>query len=185
MRRSHEEIAVPLDEDLPLVSEALVPHELARFRQHLAPAWVEEALLATGTATLRRRRLPAEQVVWLVIGMALLRNESIDRVVAHLDLAMPVADGSRVARSAISQSRARLGSSPLEHLFAVTAAVWNGALEDVARWRGLSVHAVDGSTLRVPDSPENWTAFGGQPGNATRPARRRGSSCPSSGSQAV
>jgi len=29
--------------------------------------------------------LPADQVVWMVIGMALMRNESIDRVVAMLD----------------------------------------------------------------------------------------------------
>jgi hypothetical protein len=168
LRRSHEETAVPLDDDLLLTSEAFVPHELARFRQHLAPAWVEESLLATGKASVRRRRLPAEQVVWLVIGMALLRNESIERVVAWLDLAMPVDDGSSVARSAITQARARVGPAPLEHLFAVTSAVWSDARNDAHRWRGLSVYAVDGSTLRVPDSRENWAAFGGQPATTTR-----------------
>ena len=41
------------------------------FRRHLDPRWIEEALATTGTATVRKRRLPAEQVVWLVIGMAL------------------------------------------------------------------------------------------------------------------
>jgi hypothetical protein len=30
---------------------------------------IEEALLTTGTATLRRRRLPAEQTVWLIVGL--------------------------------------------------------------------------------------------------------------------
>ena len=157
-----------LEASLELVSEEFVPHELARFRQHLAPGWVEESLLATGTATVRHRRLPSEQVVWLVIGMALLRNESIERVVASLDLAMPVADGSSVARSAITQARTRVGSAPLEHLFAVTSAAWAEAGDDAHRWRGLSVYAVDGSTLRVPDSRENWAAFGGQTGSATR-----------------
>ena len=158
-----------LDDALALVPEAFVPHELERFRQHLAPAWVEESLLATGTATVRRRRLPAEQVVWLVIGMALLRNESIERVVTWLDLAMPGPDGRGVARSAITQARARIGAAPLEHLFAVTAATWGAVPDDPAtRWRSLSVYAVDGSTLRVPDSRENWTAFGGQAGSATR-----------------
>ena len=48
------------------------PPELDAFRKHLPREWIEEALRATGTATLRRRRLPAEQVVWLVLGMALL-----------------------------------------------------------------------------------------------------------------
>jgi len=28
------------------------------------------------------------------------------------------------------------------------------------RWRGLAVYGVDGTTLRVPDTPENEAAFG-------------------------
>ena len=55
--------------------------------------------LTTGTATLRKRRLPAEQVVWLVIGMALLRDRPIAEVVRQLDLAMPSADGRRTVAS--------------------------------------------------------------------------------------
>ena len=53
----------------------VVPEAVDRFRDHIDPVWVEEALAATGTATVRRRRLPADQVLWLVVGMALLRNE--------------------------------------------------------------------------------------------------------------
>ena len=36
-----------------------------RLKASIDPRWVEAALEATGTATLRKRRLPAEQVVWL------------------------------------------------------------------------------------------------------------------------
>src|SRR5437868_3957950 len=36
--------------------------------KHVNPAWVEEALAATGTATIRRRRLPADRTVWLMLG---------------------------------------------------------------------------------------------------------------------
>jgi hypothetical protein len=35
--------------------------------RRLDPCWIDEALEATGTATLRRRRLPAERVVWLAL----------------------------------------------------------------------------------------------------------------------
>ena len=77
-----------LGQALDVVRE-LVPGELGHFQQHIDDEWIAEALASTGTATLRRRRLPAEQVVWLVIGMALMRNESIDRVVDFLDLALP------------------------------------------------------------------------------------------------
>ena len=50
-----------------------VPEDFENFRRHIEAGWLEEALDATGTATIRKRRLPAEQVVWLVIGMALFR----------------------------------------------------------------------------------------------------------------
>lgn len=40
-------------------------------------SWIEQALQATGKASIRRRRLPAEHVVWLVIGLALFRNQPI------------------------------------------------------------------------------------------------------------
>ena len=135
------------------------------FRKHLDPVWIEEALATTGTATLRRRRLPAEQVIWLVVGMALVRDRSIADVVRHLDLAMPSNDGQRtVASSAITQARARLGSEPLEWLFERTASEWAHRSANDDRWRGLALYGLDGTTLRVPDSDENRDYFGGQNG---------------------
>jgi Insertion element 4 transposase N-terminal/Transposase DDE domain len=134
----------------------------ALFAQSLDPAWVEQALMATGTATIRRRKLPAEYVVWLVIGMAMLRDRSIAEVVRHLDLVMPTPTGKRqhVSGSAVVQARDRLGAEPLAWLFHTTAAVWASASAEEHRWRGLAVLGVDGSTLRVPDTPENDAHFG-------------------------
>ncbi len=102
---------------------ALTPETFCDVRRHIDPQWVEEALRATGTATVRKRRLPAEQVVWLVIAMALFRNRSIAEVVAKLDLALP-GRSSTVAPSAIPQARSRLGAEPLEWLFARCAQEW-------------------------------------------------------------
>jgi hypothetical protein len=157
-----------LEQALALVPETIVPADIERFRQHIDPVFVEEALAATGKATVRRRRLPAEQVLWLVVGMALMRNESLERVVMWLNLALPAERGRHVAKSAITQARQRLGEDPVAYLFVVTAATW--AVESAAQhgWRGLSLFGLDGSTLRVPDSPENWKTFGGQPGNGLR-----------------
>jgi hypothetical protein len=159
---------VPLVADLETTLDAIVPADLSRFRQRIDPRWIEEALAATGTASVRRRRLPADQVVWLVVGMALLRNESIDRVVAMLDLALPSDSGADAAKSAIAQSRRRLGEEPLEYLFATLADRWARGSAARHRWRGLELYGIDGSTLRVPDSAENWSAFGGQRGNGAR-----------------
>ena len=147
----------------------VVPGELKRFQAHIDPVWIEEALEATGTATVRRRRLPADQVVWLVLGMGLLRDDAIERVVDSLDLALPGASGL-VAKSAISQARQRLGDEPLAYLFATTAAAWSGKSADRNRWRGLALYGADGTTLRVADTPENREEFGGQSAGGERGA---------------
>jgi hypothetical protein len=63
--------AMSLAEDLIDVATAVAPAQFESFQKHLDPAWIAESLQVTGTATIRRRRLPAEQVVWLVIGMVL------------------------------------------------------------------------------------------------------------------
>ena len=50
---------------------------LDTFANSLDAALVTQALEATGTASVRRRKLPAERAVWLMLGMALLRDRSI------------------------------------------------------------------------------------------------------------
>src|SRR5512139_2767583 len=104
MCRSRREVGLLLDDAFTLVPQTLVPTDLTQFRSHVDPLWIEQALEITGTATIRKRRLPAEQVVWLVIGMALLRNQSIERVAAMLDLALPSTTGDLVAKSALAQA---------------------------------------------------------------------------------
>jgi hypothetical protein len=150
------------------VAEVAPPPALARFRQDLDPAWIDGALAATGTATLRRRRLPAEQVIWLVLGMALYRDRSIVEVAAALDLALPGARGPTAAPSAVSQARARLGPEPLAWLFARCGAHWAHASAAEHRWRGLALYGVDGTTLRVADSAANRAHFGTQTAGARR-----------------
>lgn len=156
-----------LHDALAVVPEFL-PGDFEQFQRHLSVEWVEDAVAATGTATIRRRRLPAEQTIWLIIGMALMRNESIERVATLLNVALPAKTGNLAARSALTQARQRLGSEPLEYLFSRSAEVWGTRSADEHRWRGLALYAIDGSTLRVADSPENWMEFGGSVGNGKR-----------------
>ena len=147
------------------------PETFELFSKHLDSEWIQRALQNTGTATVRRRKLPAEYVVWIAIGMGLFRDRSIQEVVRHLDLVVPDGDSAKnrrgVTGSAVAQARNRLGSEPLAELFGQTAALWAGTSADEDRWRGLSVYGVDGSMLRIADTPENEAAFG-------RPASSRG-----------
>jgi hypothetical protein len=135
------------------------PPDLEDFRKRIPPEWVEQALELTGTATVRRRRLPVEQVLWVVLGMALFRNRPMEDVVSKLDLALP--GRGTIARSSISQARERVGSKPLKWLFERCGKKW---AHDSARsylWRGLSLYGIDGTTARVPNTDENRDEFGG------------------------
>jgi len=159
---------VNLDDALHVVAAFSVGDRLDGLKQHLDPAWIEEALAASGTVTLRRRRLPAEQVIWMVIGMGLMRNVPIEHVVDKLELALPDRKDTLIAKSAISKARRRVGEDPLAYLFAATAAEWATRAADNDRWRGLALYGLDGTTMRVADSPENRKAFGAPNAGAGR-----------------
>jgi hypothetical protein len=136
--------------------------DLSALSRSLDAAWISQALAVTGKASIRRRKLPAEQVVWLVIALALYRHQSIPEVVAHLDLALPDEVNPEIAKSALTQARQRLGQAPLAQLFAMSSACWDERHQGGRAWRGLARYAVDGSTLRTSDSEENRAHFGAQ-----------------------
>jgi hypothetical protein len=141
------------------------PASFEQFSAAIDPQWIAAALVATDTASVRRRKLPAEHVVWLVIGMGLFHDRSIAEVVHHLDLVLPPRRGARgrVTNAAIVHARDQLGAAPLAALFQQTATVWTTAAASTERWRGLAVYGLDGTTLRVADTPENVMAFGRPP----------------------
>jgi len=55
-RRNADQIVAQAVQSAALVA----PEQFDRFRQHIDPVWVEEAVVATGFASIRRRRLPAD-----------------------------------------------------------------------------------------------------------------------------
>ncbi len=131
--------------------------------QAIEPEWIEESLLATGKASIRNRRLPAQQAIWLVIWMGLIRNKSIKEVCSTMDIALQPDtknEWSRVAPSVLTDCRRRLSDSPMSYLFKTTLESWKtkalGAQSDI----GLHVLAVDGTTFRCQDSQENAEEFG-------------------------
>ncbi|MES1146761.1 MAG: IS4 family transposase, partial [Solimonas sp.] len=148
------------EKSLASVASFAKPEQFEDLRRNIDVDWIEQALQATGTATIRRRRLPAEQVVWLVIRMGLFRNRSIHDVVSKLDLAQP-GEKPTVVPSAVADARSRLGAEPMEWLFTRCADEWAHKSARANAWRGLAIYGVDGSTLRVPDSDDNRRAFGG------------------------
>ena len=115
---------------------------LDTFRASIDPEWIDEALAAAGVVTMRRRRLPAEQVIWLVLGMALLRDRPIAEVASKLELALPKRNGeTAIAPSSIVQARQRVGEEPLRWLFERCSNKWALESAQANTWRGLSLFA--------------------------------------------
>ena len=151
-----------LSDALPLVIELPKTPDWGRLGEHLPYEWVEAALVASGKASIRQRRLPAQQVVWLVIALALYRQKSVKEIVDSLDLAMPELADRCITSSATTQARQRLGADPLRWLFESSAKQWIAQDQQHFLFHGLNLLAMDGTTLRLADSAANRDHFGAQ-----------------------
>lgn len=135
--------------------------DLSTFTHNIPIEWVASALDLSSQATIRRRRLPADQVLWLVLGMALFRDEPVHEVARRLNIcAQGLASDHLLARSGVTEARKRLGADPVEWLFRKTGTQWGAERYDDDAWHDLQVFAVDGALLRTPDTPELRDHFG-------------------------
>ena len=124
------------------------------------PDLVDEVIAAAGRTEQRHRSLPARVMAYFAIGMGLYSEGSYEDVLSQLTDGLSWASGwaesfTPPSKSAIFQARARLGSKPLEALFArVSKPVGTAGMSGV--WlAGRRLVAIDGSCLDVADSPVN------------------------------
>ncbi len=119
----------------------------------------------------RERLLTAAFMIRVLVLMTLMPDAQLTDVITALagDLALvPWAKQWRAASErACSDWRKALGPAPLEELRAAVLAASGGEHAGrpgqclvTGRSRSLSVHSMDGSLLRVPDTPANRAAFG-------------------------
>ena len=135
--------------------------DLSTFTQNIPVEWVASALDLSTQASIRRRRLPTDQVLWLVLGMALFRDEPVHEVARRLNIcAQGLATDHLLARSGVTEARKRLGADPVEWLFRKTGTQWGSERYSGDAWHDLQVFAVDGALLRTQDTPELREHFG-------------------------
>ncbi len=151
-----------LDDAIHFMAETQEAPNWERLGQHLPYEWIGKAINYTGKASIRHRRLPAEQVVWLVVALALYRHQSISEVIDDLDLALPDVQAPFVSKSAVAQARQRLGAAPLQALFELSARAWCDQDNKHYQFKGLRLFAMDGTTLKTVDTPEHRQHFGAQ-----------------------
>lgn len=136
---------------------ASTPNAIEGLDALLDPSLVEQALEQAGVATLRKRRLPLQMMLWCVISMAFFRRMSAWDVVSRMNIMLP---GQRplVAPSAVVQARQRLGSEAVRQVFDLTQKSWHEAAGHPT-WAGLRLLGVDGVVWRTPDTPENRARY--------------------------
>ena len=135
---------------------------------------IEAVLAATGKASVRRRALPAQVVVYYVIALALYMQSSYREVLRCLLeglqwLSKPGTKIKVAGNAAISQARSRLGASVLRQLHDECVQPIAVAATRGAWYRGWRLVSIDGSTLDIADQKRNAAAYG-------RPAASRGAS---------
>ena len=135
-------------------------HSFEKFAEILSPDLIEQCFKQAGVATLRKRRLPLETVLWSIIGMSLFRQRSVWDIATQLDIMLP---GKKplVAPSALVQARQRLGAEAVKQVF-LAMAEKSYQSNKFETWAGLNILAVDGVVWRTTDTPENHKTFKAQ-----------------------
>ncbi len=135
---------------------------------------VGRALCVAGHTDVRRRALPGETVMALVLALALRNGEGYDSVLART---MPhlhdpaLAHGRVPSGPALSQARARLGSGPVQALFAQHNATRAYSCGPGSMWRGMVMTGFDGTCIELARDTKLIAAFGA-PTGAVRPQAR-------------
>jgi len=140
---------------------AFAPGHLGELTQQVPFEMVDAVLADTGAGQARIRDLPSRVVVYLLLAAGLFADLGYRQVWARLVAGL---DGLAVASptsSALAQARRRVGVAPLAGLFRLLA----GPATTAARWRGLLLCAIDGTTMFVPDTPRNAAGYGRQTGS--------------------
>jgi len=134
------------------------------FASVLQPAWIDDALAECGRETVRVRKAPARFVVWLSIALSLYRTLSIKNVVHRMGSVFGVGslweDGEDPASSSLVEARDRVGFGPLRALMLRLQHDLLTTYRPGMSWNGWLLTILDGTTLKVPDSPENRRRFG-------------------------
>lgn len=140
------------------------------FSSILQKQWFDEILERTNRNSQRVRKLVAHFVMWLVVALSFYRNLSIQNVLKKLGNVFGVGSlwkGGKIPGSpATVEARDRLGVAPMLLLARKLSSWLFDKFKEQMKWRGLTLVAVDGATLKMPDTPAN-EAFG-------RPGASRG-----------
>ena len=145
-----------------------------RMSDHLAVAYlalncplgrVHEILKKLGLQSQRRRDLPAEVAFFYVLALCLYRTISYEEVLRIVVEGLRAVYGDEISdvvptKGAISRARTRLGSLPLEKMYAEQIHAIGKKEKSGGMYNDLRIVAIDGSTLDISDEKVNAQHYG-------------------------
>lgn len=128
----------------------------------LKPEWIREAAAAATQPTQRDRKLPASFMVWLLVAMGLYRSLAVRNVTDRIGNLLGLTPIWEIPPSsaAIVEARDRLGFGAMRLLLARLQNWLLGTYREAMSWKGMVLLALDGTTFKTPDSPQNRRRFG-------------------------
>lgn len=120
--------------------------------------WLDVTLPNSLGTTKRKRSLDETEILWLSVVLSIFRNASIRDLSVMLGIRGD--DNQFPAASSLSEARQRLGAGPLRDVFEALTVKWACPAAEQDLWKGMGVYAMDGTTLAVADSDENYEHFG-------------------------
>lgn len=125
---------------------------------------IDQILTQTGRVEQRKRMLPARLVVLLVVAMTLYAKESLPEILNILVEGLRFRGAYLLGKflpvkSALTQARRRLGVKPMAALFHALVRPLVEAHHAWAFYKDMKLVAFDGTSVDVPDTPENERFF--------------------------
>ena len=127
---------------------------------------IEQVIVQTGTRERRSRLLPTHLLVCLIIALRFWSHDSAKDVLKNLldglgKATLHLSDRWHIpTRAAITQARQRIGPRVMSTLYYRQVKPVATLKTPGAFLKGLRMVGIDGTTMDVPDSPENARVFG-------------------------
>jgi hypothetical protein len=142
------------------------PGHLGELTQQVPFEMIDAVLAETRCMQRRVRDLPSRVVVYLLLAGCLFAEVGYRQVWQRLVSGLEGLPVAVPGEAALSQARRRIGPQPLRALFDLLRGP-AASMAGPARWRGLLVCAIDGTTLFAADSAANLARYSKQRGGRT------------------
>lgn len=148
------------------VSELLVQMSCSSVFKHLPLKIVKQELERLNLQSKRKRRLPAESIVYLLVMLAIYAeasiNENLRKILSPIRRKLGIVNSSVPVSSAIVKARKRLGFAPIKNLFELICRPAGSQNTKGCYWKSYLITAVDGTSRGVQNTEKNFAHFGSQ-----------------------